>query len=170
MLFWGQRAHYFVREWCDVLSGELCVSDSTTALPVILLVENNRDDILLIRRAFERAGLGHQIQSVTTGADAIGYLRGDLPYDDRSKYPLPGLVLLDIKMPAMDGFEVLQWIRSQWELSHLCVVMLTSPDEIRDANRAYKLGADSFLVKPLDFENAAELAQALDKTLARGHP
>jgi len=145
------------------------VTDSATSLPLILLVEDNQDDILLIRRAFERAGVGHQIQSVTSGADAIAYLRGDRPYDDRGKHPIPGLVLLDIKMPAIDGFEVLLWIRRQWELSHVCVVMLTTSDEIRDVNRAYKLGADSFLVKPLDFENAAELARSLDATLARGH-
>jgi len=146
------------------------VTDSSIPLPLILLVEDNRDDILLIRRAFERAGLGHKIQSVTSGFEAIAYLGGELPYEDRGKYPLPGLVLLDIKMPAMDGFEVLQWIRRQWELSHLCVVMLTSSDQIRDVNRAYKLGADSFLVKPLDFVNAGELAASLDRMLARGHP
>ena len=143
--------------------------DSVIPLPLILLVEDNQDDILLIRRAFERAGIGQQIQSVTSGVDAIAYLRGDPPYEDRGKHPIPGLVLLDIKMPVMDGFEVLQWIRGQWELSHVCVVMLTSSDEIRDVNRAYKLGADSFLVKPLDFENAAELSRSLDTMLARGH-
>ena len=145
------------------------MSDLTTSLPQILLVENNTDDVLLIRRAFEKAELGHQIQTVASGKEAMSYLRGDEPYNDRSRYPIPALVLLDIKMPGMDGFEVLQWIRRQWELAHVCVVMLTSSDEIRDANRAYKLGADSFLVKPLDFENAAELAQSLDKTLGRGH-
>ena len=146
------------------------MSDSKTQMPVVLVVENNQDDVLLVRRAFERAGFGPHIQSVSSGPEAIAYLRGDPPYDDRGKFPLPGLVLLDIKMPGMDGFEVLQWIRRQWEFSHLCVAMLTSSDEIRDVNRAYKLGADSFLVKPLDFENAAELSRSLDRVLARGHP
>jgi len=146
------------------------VTDLARPSPLILLVENNRDDIVLIRRAFERAGRGDQVRSVTTGMEAVAYLSGDPPYGDRGQYPLPGLVLLDIKMPGMDGFEVLQWIRRQWELSHLCVVMLTSSDEIRDANRAYKLGADSFLVKPLDFENAGDLGRSLDAMFARGHP
>jgi DNA-binding response OmpR family regulator len=71
------------------------------------------------------------------------------------------LVLLDIKMSGTDGFEVLRWIRQQWEFSDLCVVMLTSSDQIRDVNRAYQLGANSFLVKPLDFGNTRELWSSL---------
>jgi CheY-like chemotaxis protein len=135
----------------------------------ILLVENNQDDILLILRAFQRAGVNRQIQAVASGMDAVAYLQGTHPYDDREKYRLPALVLLDIKMPGMDGFEVLRWIRRQPEFFELCVVMLTNSDHIRDANEAYHLGANSFLVKPLDFENAAELARSLDTLLAREH-
>jgi CheY-like chemotaxis protein len=142
---------------------------SDTSEQQILLVENNQDDILLIMRAFQRAGVKRRVQAVTTGMDAIAYLKGDAPFGDRAKYPLPGLVLLDIKMPGTDGFEVLRWIRQQWEFSHLCVVMLTSSDLIRDVNQAYQLGADSFLVKPLDFQNAAELARSLDTLLAKEH-
>jgi len=133
----------------------------------ILLVENNQDDILLILRAFQRAGVTRRIQAVTSGMHALAYLQGTHPYDDREKYPVPALVLLDIKMPGMDGFEVLEWIRRQWEFFQLCVVMLTSSDHISDANRAYHLGANSFLVKPLDFQNAAELARSLDTLLAK---
>ncbi len=79
-------------------------------------------------------------------------------------------MLLDIKMPGMDGFEVLRWVRHRSEFSRLCVVMLTSSDEIRDVNRAYQLGASSFLVKPLDFWNAAELSKALDLLLFKARP
>jgi len=112
----------------------------------ILLIEDDPDDAWLIRRAFERAGVGNPLKRLGTGAEAIGYLKGDHPYEDRSEYPLPVLVLLDIKMPGADGFEVLRWIRRQPEFARLCVVMLTSSDEIRDVNLAYKLGANSFLV------------------------
>ena len=98
---------------------------------------------------------------------AVEYFQGKPPYDDRTKYPLPAMVLLDIKMPGMDGFEVLAWIRRQWEFFQLCVVMLTNSDHIRDVNEAYHLGANSFLVKPLDFANAAELARSLDVLLAK---
>jgi CheY-like chemotaxis protein len=140
----------------------------TTEQP-ILLVENNQDDILLVLRAFQRGGVNRRIQAVTSGMDAVAYLQGTFPYGDRQKYPLPALVLLDIKMPGMDGFEVLRWIRQQWEFFGLCVVMLTNSDHIRDANEAYHLGANSFLVKPLDFENAAELARSIDTILAKEH-
>jgi CheY-like chemotaxis protein len=143
------------------------VSDSTTALPLILLVENNQDDILLILRAFQRAGVTRRIEAVTSGMDAVAYLQGTYPYDDRERYPFPALILLDIKMPGMDGFEVLRWIRRQSEFFQLCVVMLTNSDHIRDANEAYHLGANSFLVKPLDFQNAGELARSLDTLLVR---
>ena len=127
----------------------------------ILLVENNQDDILLVLRAFQRAGVTRRIQAVTSGKHALAYLQGAHPYADRGEYPLPALVLLDIKMPGMDGFEVLRWIRRQPEFFELSVIMLTNSDHIRDANEAYHLGANSFLVKPLDFENAAELARSL---------
>lgn len=132
-------------------------------MAAILLVEDNEDDVVLIERAFQRAGLRHLVSSVRSGATAIAYLRGDSPYHDRLAYPLPDLVLLDIKMPGIDGFQVLRWIRSNPEFARLVVVMLTSSDEIRDVNLAYHLGANSFLVKPLDFWNAAELARSISK-------
>ena len=133
----------------------------------ILLVEDNQDDIILIKRAFERAGLRHRIQAVTSGLDAMAYLKGEAPYMDRFKHPFPDLVLLDIKMPLTDGFDVLRWIRRQPAFAKLCVVMLTSSDEIRDVNLAYQLGANSFFVKPLDFWNAAELCRSLDLLFAK---
>jgi CheY-like chemotaxis protein len=129
-------------------------------------VDDNPDDVLLARRVFERAGLSESIRSLPSGVEAIAYLRGDSPYSDRTTHPMPGLVLLDIKMPGTDGFEVLRWIREQPELLGLCVVMLTSSDEIRDVNRAYQLGADSFLVKPLDFGSMRELWGSLGGLLA----
>jgi CheY-like chemotaxis protein len=137
--------------------------------PLILLAEDNEDDTLLIKRSFARSGVRHKIHSINSGMEAISYLQGELPFDDRQKYPIPDLILLDIKMPAVDGFDVLRWIRQRPEFARLRVVMLTSSDEIRDVNLAYKLGANSFLVKPLDFWNAAELARSMDRLLSRGN-
>jgi CheY-like chemotaxis protein len=137
---------------------------------LILLVEDNPDDELLVKRTFERAGLKHLIYSVHSGQDAIAYLKGYPPFNDREKFPIPDLVLLDIKLPGNDGFDVLRTIRQDWMPWHLPVVMLTASDEIQDANQAYKLGANSFLVKPLDFENAHELACSLDRVLEGVHP
>lgn len=143
-----------------------CVMEPAAKQSVILLVDDNPDDIFLTKRAFDRAGVTHQVPSVTGGAEAIAYLSGDSPFQDRIQYPLPDLMLLDIKMPAVDGFEVLRWVRRQSHLSRLNVVMLTSSDDLRDVNLAYMLGANSFLVKPLNFWNAADLSRSLENLLA----
>ena len=135
--------------------------------PLFLLVEDIEDDAVLIKRAFERAGVKNPLFRVKSGTEAIAYLSGEPPYVDRVNYPLPVIVLLDIKLPLVDGFEVLQWIRKQQQFARLCVVMLTSSDEIRDVNRAYQLGATSFLVKPLDFWNAGELSKAVERMVAK---
>jgi len=130
---------------------------------VILLAEDEEDYVLLIRRAFSQANIPYPLQVVWNGQEAISYLKGEGKYSNRDEYPLPDLLLLDLKMPRVNGFEVLQWIRSQPGLSSLRVLVLTSSDQIRDVNEAYKLGANSFLVKPLDFEDFAELNRLIQE-------
>src|SRR4030095_16546255 len=103
----------------------------------------------------------HRLHAVKSGDEAIAYLKGTGIYADRVKYPLPHLVLLDIKMPGTDGLQVLRWIRQEPGLSLLRVVVLTGSDQIRDVNQAYKLGANSFMVKPSDFENFIEMGKTL---------
>lgn len=151
------------RRWLSLIR----LIDAAQTSITILLVDDNPDDVLLIKRAFARAGLTHPIFSVPSGTEAIAYLSGERPYEDRTEHPLPNLILLDIKMPVTDGFEVLRWIRRQPELGRVSTVMLTSSDEIRDVNLAYQLGANSFLVKPLDFWNAADLSRSISKLLAK---
>lgn len=129
--------------------------------PLILLVEDREDDVLLIRRAFERAKVDSALQVVPDGTEAIAYLSGEGIFSNRAEFPLPWLVLLDLKMPKVDGFEVLQWIRGREGLHSLVVVVLTSSEQMKDVNRAYALGANSFMVKPLDFENTVTLAQQI---------
>ena len=136
---------------------------------LILLVEDNPDDEVLVKRTFEQAGLKHRLHTVHGGEDAIAYLKGRPPFNDRERFPIPDLVLLYIKLPGSDGFQVLRSIRQDWMAWHLPVVMLTSSDQIQDAKQSYKLGANSFLVKPLDFENAQELARSLDVVLEGVH-
>src|ERR1051326_7062364 len=114
---------------------------------VILLAEDREDDVLLIRRAFNKANLLNPLHVVQDGEEAIAYLKGEGQYANRAEYPLPSLLLLDLKMPRKNGFEVLQWIRQQPSLSALRVVVLTSSSEIQDVNMAYRLGSNSFLVK-----------------------
>ena len=128
---------------------------------VILLAEDREDDIFLIRRAFQKAGIINPLFVVRDGEEAIAYLDGKGRYFNREEFPLPDLLLLDLKMPRMDGFEVLKWIRQQEGFNSLRVVVLTSSDAIRDVNVAYNLGANSFMVKPMDFENAVELSRVI---------
>ena len=128
---------------------------------LILLVEDREDDIVLIRRAFTKGNVLNPLQVVRSGDEAISYLAGEGRFSNRIEFPLPDLVLLDLKMPGTDGFEVLRWIRQQSGMAGLRVVVLTSSQEIRDVNLAYQLGANSFLVKPVDFERFIEVSQAI---------
>lgn len=128
---------------------------------VVLVVEDREDDILLIRKAFAKAGLINPLYFVRNGEEAIAYLTGDAPFTNRIEYPLPEIILLDLKMPKMDGFETLTWIRNQPGVCHIPVIVLTSSDEIREVNRAYSLGASSFLVKRMDFEDSMQLMRTI---------
>ncbi len=128
----------------------------------MLLVEDREDDVLLVRRAFAKANIINPLHVVHDGLEALAYLKGEGPYANRVEFPLPELILLDLKMPGMDGYEVLRWIRKHPTLSALRVVVLASSEEIRDVNLAYKLGANSFLVKPVELERFVEMLVALN--------
>lgn len=114
----------------------------------VLLVEDNEDDALMLQRAFQKAGISILISRVRDGMAAIEYLSGSGPFRDRAEYPVPRLVLLDLKLPKRSGFEVLAWLRSQPEFEALPVTILTSSSEEEDVVRAYRLGANSYLQKP----------------------
>ncbi|HWX21450.1 MAG TPA: response regulator [Candidatus Binatia bacterium] len=128
----------------------------------ILLVEDDANDVLLIQRAFQKAGLLNTLKMVRDGEQALEYLTGNGPYANRERFPLPFLVLLDLKMPGTDGFEVLQWIRSEPEMKRLLVVVLTSSNLQEDVDRAYDLGANSYLVKPVSFDEMVNLIQRFE--------
>jgi len=128
---------------------------------LILLAEDSETDVLMTLRAFAKANLLNPVQVVSDGQEAIDYIKGEGKYSNRTEYPLPELVLLDLNMPRKNGFEVLRWIREQPAFRGLRVVVLTASDQIRDVNLAYQLGANSFLVKPVDFENFVQVSQAV---------
>jgi CheY-like chemotaxis protein len=125
----------------------------------ILVVDDNEDDVLLIERAFNKAGMRERVRVVRDGEQAINYLRGRGIYANREKFPLPFLVLLDLKMPGTDGFEVLQWARGEADLKRLLFVVLTSSNLQTDVDHAYELGANSYLVKPVEFDEMVHLVQ-----------
>lgn len=125
---------------------------------LILLGEDEPDDAFLIRRALARAGISNPIEHVRDGQEALRYLERVLT--DRT-VKRPSLVLLDLKMPRKDGFEVLEWVRAQPEFKTLPVAILTSSQELRDIGRATALGATSFLTKSSSFVGVAELIKAV---------
>lgn len=134
------------------------VQNSTT----ILHVEDDPNDVLLIARAFRKAGLSAQIHVVNDGEQALHYLGGNNSFAERERFPLPSLVLLDLKLPRKSGIEVLEWIRSQPGVKRIPVVMLTSSKQSVDINRAYELGVNAYLVKPVNFDGLVDLVKTLD--------
>jgi DNA-binding response OmpR family regulator len=128
----------------------------------ILLVEDNPRDVLLIQRAFRKANVTVPLQVVEDGEVAVRYLSGEEPYTDRDRYPLPVLILLDLKLPRKSGAEVLGWLRQQPALKRLPVVVLTSSKEYADINHIYDLGGNAYMVKPVAFDNLVEIVKALN--------
>jgi CheY-like chemotaxis protein len=124
--------------------------------PVILLVEDNEDDVVMIRHSLKRAHVTLSLQVVRDGREALAYLNGEGRYASPN-FPLPVLVLLDLSLPKMDGFEVLRWTRQQAHLDSVPVVVLTSSLNPHDPDTAYALGANSFLSKPADFQDVVRL-------------
>lgn len=131
-----------------------------TTSGVILLVEDNEDDVFLMRRALKSAGIVNALQVVEDGQQAIDYLSGTGEYADRGKFPLPAIVFLDLKLPIKGGFDVLEWVRKQNDLEALVVVVLTSSNEPSDLKNAYRLGANSYVVKPPTSTQLLDLAKA----------
>lgn len=126
---------------------------------VILMVDDNRMDLELALDAFRRAQVGNRIEVVTSGQAALDYLFGRDLYADREQFPLPDLVLLDLKMPGIDGFAVLQQLKAADVLKRIPVVILTSSQEEGDRLLGYDCGANSYLVKPISFEGFMKVAQ-----------
>lgn len=124
---------------------------------MILLVEDNEDDIFFMQRAAKSSGIEATMVVAQNGQAAIDYLSGTGEYADRARFPYPTLIFLDLKMPLRSGLEVLEWIRTQPPLQTLLVLILTTSREESDVERAYRLGANSFLVKPPSIEELNDL-------------
>jgi CheY-like chemotaxis protein len=114
----------------------------------ILLAEDYEDDVILMERALQKSDLKHPLRVVTDGQQAIEYLRGDDNYADRTAFPFPGLVILDLKMPAVTGFQVIEWMRKNDTTRLIPVIVLSTSSDSKDINRAYQLGANAYMVKP----------------------
>jgi len=128
----------------------------------VLLVEDDLNDIFLVKRAFKMAHLPEPLQVVTDGQEAINYLKGEGKYTDRQGYPLPKLIVMDIKMPRRTGFEVLEWVKGDGRpLRRIPIVIVSSSDNPADINRAYELGANAYMVKPVSFKAVEHLFESI---------
>jgi len=126
---------------------------------VILVVEDDPAHIEIIRRNFEASRLANRLISVEDGQAALDYLHRKGQYDDEAKFPMPNLILLDLRLPKIDGLEVLKRIKSDQKLSIIPVVILTTSSAEADMVKAYELKANSYLVKPVDFIQFSRLME-----------
>lgn len=134
--------------------------------PTILQVEDSEDDVFMMKRVLKKAGVPNPVRVAWDGQQAMDYLAAALDPARRQDHPLPVLVLLDLKLPYRDGFEVLEWIRAQPALADLHVVMLTGSGEARDRQRALALGARAYLVKPASIDDIRSLLPASERRAA----
>ena len=128
----------------------------------ILLVEDEEAHALLTKRAIRKAGNANHIDIVSDGEKALDYLFNREEYTDKSRYPLPGLILLDIKLPGMDGIEVLRVIKEHTELKRIPVIMLTTSEREEDISEAYNYYANSYLTKPVGYQEFEEKVKQID--------
>jgi CheY-like chemotaxis protein len=151
------------------LSPSMASNDQSVNIPLsqgpvgqcILIAEDNDADLLLLQRALKFAGVPCTVHAVPDGEEAIAYLAGQGKYVNRVEFPLPSLVLLDLKMPNKGGFEVLRWIRTHPKFCRLPVLVMTVSNQSADINRAYALGANSFINKSLDYQSTKDLVQSI---------
>ena len=135
----------------------------TQIVPNVLHVEDNLGDKELLEHARDAAQVKWQLHWVADGQASVDYLSGSGVYADRQEFPLPGLVLLDLKMPRKNGFEVLEWVRGQGDLKWLPVVVFTASNSPKDVRRCFELGANSVLVKPTAYRDLVEYVRCLNR-------
>ena len=131
--------------------------------PTILIAEDDRDEIVLLKSAFGRAGLSCKLQFVLNGRDAQAYLEGHTPYDDREAYPMPSLLVLDLKMREVDGYEFLSWLRTQPNLKGLPVVVHSGSAELKDMDGTANMGVKAYHVKSPSREDKIKWFRELSK-------
>jgi CheY-like chemotaxis protein len=148
--------------WTGIRRGRSEAKENMLKDRIILLVEDDPDDVCMLERAFEKAGWRGALRVAQDGEQAIEYLGGRGRYVNRELYPMPFLILLDLKMPGRDGFEVLRWVRADQNLKRLLIVVLTSSNLEADVDRAYELGANSYLVKPVGFQEMVNMVQRFE--------
>jgi CheY-like chemotaxis protein len=134
----------------------------------ILVAEDDENDLVILSYAFKQAELPHKLHHVPDGEAAIAYLLGSAPYNDRRKHPLPDLLLLDLKMPKVSGFDVLAWLQTQPALGQMPVIVLSGSELEEDKLQCAQLGADDFQTKAGDFRQAVRIVKEIDARWLNG--
>jgi CheY-like chemotaxis protein len=123
----------------------------------ILIAEDSRDDAFFLERAFRKIGLKNPVQILTDGAEVLDYLKAEGKYENRAEYPFPSVMFIDIKMPHVNGFQVLEWLRDHQDCKVIPTMVFSSSEQPEDIERAYQLGANAYFVKPNSTEQLVEL-------------
>src|SRR5690349_6307541 len=134
----------------------------------ILAAEDEESDRMILELGFQRAKLSHPLVIVRDGQEAVDYLSGKGRYADRSAHPLPALLILDLKMPRMNGFDVLRWLAEQAEFKQIPVVVLSSSGDELDVKKARQLGAREYFVKPHRLDELIKIAHQMQARWLRG--
>ncbi|MBW1742409.1 MAG: response regulator [Deltaproteobacteria bacterium] len=129
---------------------------------VVLLAEDDEHDIVATNRAWQKHNIANQLYIVNDGEECLDFLRRRGKYSEPGAAPRPGILLLDIKMPRMDGLTVLKHIREDEELQHLPVIILTTSKAEEDRLKGYNLGVNAYIVKPVGFENFSEAVRTIN--------
>ena len=125
------------------------------------MVDDADEDIFFVKRAFEKSGVAQFFHSVNDGNQAIAYLQAEGEFSDRSKFPFPNLLMTDLKMPGMNGYELLEWIQKHPNCKVIPTIVFSSSSLESDIHRAYVLGANTYIVKPSDFIELVETIRLL---------
>jgi CheY-like chemotaxis protein len=136
---------------------------------VVLLAEDSEDDLFLMRRAFRQSGVKNRVLEVRDGEEAISYLQGQGKYSDRTNYPLPCVIITDLKMPRLDGFGLLRWLYERPEFRRVPKLVLSSSDEPRDRDEAQGLGACGYFVKPVAVDELVKVVSEINDDWIADH-
>jgi CheY-like chemotaxis protein len=147
--------------------------DNTHSKRQVLLIDDNSDDAIILLRVFSKIAPEISLHIARSGVEALSYLKGEDRFADRKIYPLPSLLIVDLKMPGMDGFDLIQWVRTESDLRELPIVVLSSSKDPADVSRVHQLGANAFHVKPSDPNALIGMVEGLktywiDKRFDRG--
>jgi CheY-like chemotaxis protein len=159
-----KTSDWLLRRNTDWLQGRSSAASGFT----VLIADDSETDIFFLLRAFAASGVKNPIQVVRSGLEALDYLKGEGKFSDRIRYPVPRIVFLDLAMPKLDGYQILQWKQTRADYRNVLFVAMSNFDSAQSINRAYISGASTFLSKPLDSNDVRNLVEAFDGYWIRG--